>query len=387
MSTSNDHRKDPDQPRYYDAPAIHQQYVLITNQMHGAQPAHLNYHQAMSYQHAHQYQTSLPLQPYDQYFPQVSPYGLMQMLHLSGQMLNPMIMGQPAILALQQGPQQGIQQGLQQGLQQGQHGLQPGLQPVYGQQALQAGHSQTQPHVFGANHPNPSQTHSSQGQGLQTHSSQSQGLQTHSSQNQGLKTHPGHTLPSHTHLIERLQEVLPVPPLEHAPTRPDVAVANSHRRTKRKLKFSKRQDDLIVQLKKEGRPWVEIAEVVGVGSYLAARNRYQVIVGQQGNNNSLSWTSEDRDELHRLLDSAELDKWQYIAHELLKATGKDYSPEECREHARAMFWQSPVAFGVLDDTVVELLKEKRVTERLVHQVAKDDYEYLKRYNHSPQLSI
>lgn len=194
---------------------------------------------------------------------------------------------------------------------------------------------------------------------------------------------------SHTQkqLIGRLQELLPVPPLVRAWTRPDVTLSTTHKRTKRKSKFSKRQDEMIVRLKKEGRSWVEIAEVVGVGSYLAARNRYQVIVGQQGNNNSLSWTAEDRDELHKLLDSAELEKWRYIALELSKATGKNYSPEECREHARQMFWQNPTAMGVLEETVVELQKEKRITERLLQAAAREDYDYLKKYNASPELSI
>lgn len=188
-------------------------------------------------------------------------------------------------------------------------------------------------------------------------------------------------------LTERLQELLPMPPLVRACTRPDVALSNTHKRTKRKSKFSKRQDEMIVLLKKDGRSWVEIAEMVGVGSYLAARNRYQVIVGQQGNNNSLSWTAEDRDELHKLLDSAELEKWRYIALELSKATGKNYSPEECREHARQAFWQSPAAMGVLEEAVIELQKEKRVTDRLLQAAAREDYDYLKKYNGSPELSI
>lgn len=192
---------------------------------------------------------------------------------------------------------------------------------------------------------------------------------------------------SQKQLIERLQELLPVPPLVTACTRPDVTLSNTHKRTKRKSKFSKRQDEMIVRLKKDGRSWVEIAEMVGIGSYLAARNRYQVIVGQQGNNNSLSWTADDRDELHKLLDSAELEKWRYIALELSKATGKNYSPEECREHARHIFWQSPTAMGVLEVAVIELQKEKRVTDRLLQAAAREDYDYLKKYNGSPELSI
>lgn len=124
--------------------------------------------------------------------------------------------------------------------------------------------------------------------------------------------------------------------------------------------------------------------MVGLGSYLAARNRYQVIVGQQGNNNSLSWTAEDRDELQKLLDPAELDKWEYIAKELSKAAGRVYSAQECRDYVRQMFWQNPVGMGVYDETITELQKEKRVTERLTLQPQRDDFDYLKRY---PELQI
>lgn len=178
---------------------------------------------------------------------------------------------------------------------------------------------------------------------------------------------PQRALPHAASFQEQLREALPAPPLALAPTRPEPPLAKPSRRTKRRSKFTKEQDDLIVCLKKDGRLWVEIAEIVGVGSYLAARNRYQVIVGQQGNNNSLSWTAEDREHLQLLLDPAELDKWRYIAQELSRATGKDYTAEECREHARHMFWMNPAAMGVNEGTVMELRKERYATQRLLLQ--------------------
>lgn len=179
-------------------------------------------------------------------------------------------------------------------------------------------------------------------------------------------------LPVGLDYIEQLRDALPVPPLANAPTRPEPTPFNSHRRTRRRSKFSKSQDDMIVRLKKEGRPWVEIADIVGVGSYLAARNRYQVIVGQQGNNNSLSWTAEGRAHLQLLLDPAELEKWRYIAQELSKSTGKDYTAEECREYVRHLFWQNPAAMGVTEEALIEIQKERHITRRLLLQPMKED---------------
>lgn len=181
------------------------------------------------------------------------------------------------------------------------------------------------------------------------------------------------------YLLEQLQAELPMPPLCKAPTRPDVMVMGSQRRPKRKSKFTKLQDSMIIRLKKEGRLWVEIADIAGVGSYLAARNRYQVIVGQQGNNNSLSWTGEDRRHLQLLLDVAELDKWRYVALELFKATGKTYTLREVREFTRHMLWQNPGALGVSEKLVVELQREKKITERILQQTGeREDFDYMRK---------
>lgn len=352
MMTYNEQRavqKEFDAPRYYSAPMIQQLYVLIANQLHPLSISHQNSH-----------------------------------------LVNP-------------GHQQhdSNYQGLLQNYQQSSFGLQAQQQSQY-----LATHSSD--HVFDQN------TTYMPVQAMQSQSGQNMGpypsSQMHSSYSQMTTLNrmvgmnqiahvptsqilgitaapPPRSQSTHQAFIERLQGLLPVPPLSRAATRPDVAISHSHKRPKRKSKFTKRQDEMIVHLKKEGRTWVEIAEMVGVGSYLAARNRYQVIVGQQGNNNSLSWTCEDRDELQKLLDSAELDKWRYIAQELSKATGKKYTTEECREYACLMFWKNPAAMGVTQETIIELQKEKRITERLLQQPAKADYDYLKRYNRSPELSI
>lgn len=166
------------------------------------------------------------------------------------------------------------------------------------------------------------------------------------------------------HFMDRLREALPEPPLANAPTRLD-SVGTSLRKARRKSKFTKEQDLLIVRLKQEGRTWQEIAHITGVGSYLAARNRYQVIVGQQGNNNLLSWMFDGRDLLQSLLDEAEREKWDHIAKNLSKATGKMFDARECQELARQMFWADPDLMGITEETIDELLKEKNITLRLL----------------------
>lgn len=168
-------------------------------------------------------------------------------------------------------------------------------------------------------------------------------------------------------IAERLQLCLPPPPLAEVVPRPQVSFPVTQKRAKRKSKFTKEQDEMIIALKKDGKSWVEIAEITGVGSYLAARNRYQVIVGQQGNNNLASWKEEDKIILQKMLDLAELEKWEFIASELKMSTGKNFSGKECREAIRALFWKSPMAFGVNEATLNECVKEKRITEKIHEQ--------------------
>lgn len=170
-------------------------------------------------------------------------------------------------------------------------------------------------------------------------------------------------------LIEKLQILLPVPPLSKAFLRPDVSNFANHKRAKRKSKFTEEQDRTIVSMKRQGHSWVAIAEATGVGSYLAARNRYQVIVGQQGSKLMSSWSLKDRKLLQSLLDDAEINKWEYIASKLSKATGKKFTAKECRKYVRHLFWMDPTAMGVLMKTVAELEKENEITRKLLKQEA------------------
>lgn len=166
---------------------------------------------------------------------------------------------------------------------------------------------------------------------------------------------------------ETLRKLLPAPPLSKTDIRPDINYSINQKRVKRRSKFTKAQDDMIVALKKKGKSWVEIAEISKVGSYLAARNRYQVIVGQQGNNNSLSWGNEDKDVLRTKLDVAELEKWEFLALELNKATGKNFTSKDCREAIQILFFRNPLQFGVNEVTIQECEKEYKITEKANEQ--------------------
>lgn len=200
------------------------------------------------------------------------------------------------------------------------------------------------------------------------------------------ENHHNSQISHHTNVILQLQDLLPKPPLSKAPTRPDINFSLLQKRGKRKSKFTKSQDELILSLKKKGKSWVEIAEVSGVGSYLAARNRYQVIVGQQGNYNSFVWTAENKVYLQKLLDAGELEKWSFISFDLNKATNKKFSSEECQEIIRFLFWSDPNAFGITENTIVECIKEKKLTEKAIEQNKqnlkkikkglKNDFQYL-----------
>lgn len=167
--------------------------------------------------------------------------------------------------------------------------------------------------------------------------------------------------------IERLSALLPSPPLAKAKVRPELNYSINQKRVKRRSKFTKEQDELVVALKKSGKSWVEIAEISKVGSYLAARNRYQVIVGQQGNNNSSSWGAEDKAVLRKKLDEAELEKWEYLSQELNKATGKNFTAKECRVAIQVLFKRDPLQFGVNEVTIQECEKERKITEKANEQ--------------------
>lgn len=333
--------KEFDQPRFYNSPMVVQQpflQMLGHQQSQQAPPPHHppNYvNQSIIYPSQQQFYEPIPVNNY-----------LLIPQQNGSNLYNQNFVPIPMVQQIQQQPQQQQQQ--QQPQTQAQQPPPSQAPPPPSQPPKQ---QQPQP-LVGAPAP-PQQMH----------------IQHHQSPGQGPARTKGVL---YSNFTERLQELLPLPPLSKAPTRPDVNYNSNQKRAKRKSKFTKKQDELIVSLKRKGKSWVEIAEITQVGSYLAARNRYQVIVGQQGNNNSSSWSSEDKVLLRNLLDQAELEKWNFIANEFNKATGKNYSDKECRDFIRQLFWMNPALFQVNEDTITECSKEKKITEKALEQHDKHD---------------
>ncbi|VEU23909.1 DEKNAAC105151 [Brettanomyces naardenensis] len=158
-----------------------------------------------------------------------------------------------------------------------------------------------------------------------------------------------------SNLAYQLSQHTPIPPFANLePTKESLKIQKP-KRSRRRSKFTQEQDDMIISMKKAGKSWVEIAESTGVGSYLAARNRYQVLVGQQGGR-SMECGPEDVQELRGILDEGELVKWSFLAKELSKVTRKEYTPEQVRELLRYLFWKNPETFDVNEKYLMELLR-------------------------------
>lgn len=157
-------------------------------------------------------------------------------------------------------------------------------------------------------------------------------------------------------LIDTLKEVLPEPPLRNQPLQTEFA-ETTLKRSKRKSKFTKEQDDMIVDLKSKGKSWIDIAQITGVGSFLAARNRYQVLIGQQGVGSSV-WGPTDSQNLQNLVDEGELEKWKFIAREMYKLTGKSFTDTQCRELIHELFLEDPTEFGVDEESLKDYTNQK-----------------------------
>ncbi len=151
---------------------------------------------------------------------------------------------------------------------------------------------------------------------------------------------------SHNLNAPSIQLALPIPPLSTAQPHPNALIVQQPQRVKKKSKYSKEQDELILSMKKQGKSWVEISEKAKCGNFLAARNRYQVLIGQQGGG-AVAWSYEDTIGLQSLLDKGEKEKWKFIATELTKVTSKRFTDVQCREMIKQLFSKDPSAFGVV----------------------------------------
>lgn len=150
------------------------------------------------------------------------------------------------------------------------------------------------------------------------------------------------------HVPATLPLTLATPPLATAPaTNPHALRADPvPARPKKKSKYSAAQDAVILRMKKEGRSWTEISEAARCGNSIAARNRYQVLIGQQGGA-AVVWEEQDAATLKAWLDEGEKTKWAYIANELGRARNKRVTPVACWLKVRELFLNDPGSFGIV----------------------------------------
>lgn len=133
------------------------------------------------------------------------------------------------------------------------------------------------------------------------------------------------------------------------------------KRSKRKSKFTKEQDQMIIDMKNNDKSWVEIAEASKVDSYLAARNRYQVLIGQQGGGSG-ECSPEDVMMLRDIVDDGETEKMKYLSREFRKCTGKICNYKQIRELLRYLFWKNPGMFDVNSSYLTELKRLQKLRQ-------------------------
>ena len=137
------------------------------------------------------------------------------------------------------------------------------------------------------------------------------------------------------------------PPLKKiVPAYPQALEGDPEPRTRKQSKYTAEQDKLILKLKDEGKSWADIAAEVNCHNQLAARNRYQVLIGQQGGG-TFFWTSEDCDAFQSLLDEGERAKWLFIAQELSKKSNRKFTIDMVHYKICELFSQTPEMFNIL----------------------------------------
>ncbi|GMM47909.1 hypothetical protein DAPK24_045070 [Pichia kluyveri] len=164
-------------------------------------------------------------------------------------------------------------------------------------------------------------------------------------------------------LTYEISQNMIIPPFKNLKPSSKSLKVEKPKRSKRRSKFSKEQDELIVKLKEENKSWVEIAEIANVDSYLAARNRYQVLIGQQGGGAN-ECGPDEINVLKEIVDDGEIEKMKYLSKEFAKCTGKLCSYKQIRELLRYLFWKDPNKFDVHENYLSELqrLQMERMEE-------------------------
>lgn len=137
------------------------------------------------------------------------------------------------------------------------------------------------------------------------------------------------------------------PPLCNVtPAYPQALDADPVPRTRKQSKYTPEQDQLILEMKNNGSTWAEIASRARCHNQLAARNRYQVLIGQQGGG-TYSWDNKDCAQLQVMLDEGEREKWFFIAEELSRKFERKFTFEAVFYQVCKMFAKRPERFGIL----------------------------------------
>lgn len=155
-------------------------------------------------------------------------------------------------------------------------------------------------------------------------------------------SHPGALNPISTPNV-LVPLIIAAPPLSQAAPLNTASLSSDTERPKKKSKYSKEQDDTILELQKKHASWKEIAETVGC-TELAARNRYQVLVGQQGGSSILN--SDEISKLKALLEEGEKKKWKVIAEKFSGKMNKKVSPQACQRKIKQLFFSNPGKYGI-----------------------------------------
>lgn len=137
------------------------------------------------------------------------------------------------------------------------------------------------------------------------------------------------------------------PPLfDHLPPYPKSLDPDALPRARKQSKYTQKQDQTILELKAKGHNWADIARAADCQNQLAARNRYQVLIGQQGGA-AFFWTADDCAVLQSLLDEAERAKWLYIAEELTKKLNRKITIAMVHFRMAHIFCEDPLRFGIV----------------------------------------
>ncbi|ODQ64724.1 hypothetical protein NADFUDRAFT_43026 [Nadsonia fulvescens var. elongata DSM 6958] len=126
-------------------------------------------------------------------------------------------------------------------------------------------------------------------------------------------------------------------PLNRSPPSHEPRVSSLAPRRTYKSRFTPEQDSLILNLRKKGKSWSEIADAAKVEGPMTARNRYRTLVGPHGRKRNVNWDDDDVLVLRELLEAGERAKWKFISAQLSNSRQKRVTSTACQKKFLDMF--------------------------------------------------